>query len=59
MGIAGGLSALSKIPACNLLVLGKVGKGGDTGGLFAKGQVMNRFSSRLLFIHKRLHRLYS
>lgn len=39
MGIAGGLSALSKIPACNLLVLGKVGKGGDTGGLFAKGQL--------------------
>ncbi|KAJ3257337.1 U4/U6 small nuclear ribonucleoprotein Prp31 [Chytriomyces hyalinus] len=39
MGAAGGLTALSKIPACNLLVMGKVGKGGDTGtGLFAKGQ---------------------
>ncbi|KAJ3348724.1 hypothetical protein HDU83_001066 [Entophlyctis luteolus] len=40
MGAAGGLTALSKIPACNLLVIGKnpTGKAIDTGGLFAKGQ---------------------
>ncbi|KAI8618914.1 hypothetical protein BC830DRAFT_1060949 [Chytriomyces sp. MP71] len=40
MGAAGGLTALSKIPASNMVVVGKVGKSsGDTGtGLFAKGQ---------------------
>ncbi|KAJ3131332.1 U4/U6 small nuclear ribonucleoprotein Prp31 [Physocladia obscura] len=37
MGAAGGLTALSKIPACNLLVIGKVGKSSGT-GIFAKGQ---------------------
>ncbi|KAJ3298994.1 hypothetical protein HDU79_003320 [Rhizoclosmatium sp. JEL0117] len=37
MGAVGGLTALSKIAACNLLVVGKMGKS-DT-GLFAKGQV--------------------
>ncbi|KAI9332516.1 hypothetical protein BDR26DRAFT_806339 [Obelidium mucronatum] len=37
MGAAGGLTALSKIPACNLVVIGKMGKT-DT-GLFAKGQL--------------------
>jgi U4/U6 small nuclear ribonucleoprotein PRP31 len=40
MGVAGGLTALSKIPACNVQVLGKTHKsgGGSGGGLFAKGQ---------------------
>ncbi|KAJ3314623.1 AP-1 complex subunit mu-1 [Blyttiomyces sp. JEL0837] len=37
LAVAGGLTALSKIPACNLQVLGKGGKM-DNGSLFAKGQ---------------------
>ncbi|KAJ3101303.1 U4/U6 small nuclear ribonucleoprotein Prp31 [Phlyctochytrium bullatum] len=35
MSVAGGLTNLSKIPACNLQVLGKVGK---SAGILAKGQ---------------------
>ncbi|KAJ3074421.1 U4/U6 small nuclear ribonucleoprotein Prp31 [Podochytrium sp. JEL0797] len=39
MGAAGGLTALSKIPACNLQCIGKLVKGADSGGMFAKGQL--------------------
>jgi U4/U6 small nuclear ribonucleoprotein PRP31 len=39
MVVAGGLSALSKIPACNIQVLGKGAKSVDSGGVFAKGQM--------------------
>ncbi len=37
MAVAGGLTALSKIPACNLQVLGKTGK--TNTGLSSVGQV--------------------
>ncbi|KAJ3414570.1 U4/U6 small nuclear ribonucleoprotein Prp31 [Chytridiales sp. JEL 0842] len=39
MVLAGGLNALSKIPACNMTVLGKSAKSTDSGGIFAKGQM--------------------
>ncbi|KAJ3026940.1 UNVERIFIED_CONTAM: U4/U6 small nuclear ribonucleoprotein Prp31 [Siphonaria sp. JEL0065] len=38
MGAAGGLTALSKIPSCNLIVIGKLGKSDGT-GIFTKGQM--------------------